>query len=319
VTPARADRLRPLLEALVRRCSSVERVSVDPVEFPRRYADPRDAEVVGLLASSLAYGRVGLFKPKIAAIVSALGPRPALTLTRLTAADARLLLEGFTYRFNVAADVAVLLLGMGRCLARRGSLEQVFLDGAIAGDWKQALTAFFESIVSVVDRREVRRELGPERGLRHLLPMGAGAHKRLNLFLRWMVRGPDEVDLGLWPRVNPALLVVPLDTHLARIARLLGLTRREDLSWRTALEVTAALRLVDPEDPVRFDFALCHLGMSAACPLRAGRATCAACLFNADCATGRRLVVRAPRVRRRTPTRAAGGGHFSHPSDETLG
>jgi endonuclease III len=98
-----------------------------------------------------------------------------------------------------------------------------------------------------------------------------------------MVRGPDGVDLGIWRGVPPSALVVPLDTHVARVARRLGLTRRKDLSWRTAEEVTAALRVADAEDPVRFDFALCHLGMSGHCPPRRDPGRCAACALAEEC------------------------------------
>ncbi len=123
------------------------------------------------------------------------------------------------------------------------------------------------------------------RGLRHLLPdpAGPGASKRWNLYLRWMVRGPDAVDLGLWHEVPASALVVPLDTHVHRVARALGLTARPDASWRTAEEITAALALLDPQDPVRYDFALCHLGMSGACPARRERARCEACVLGEEC------------------------------------
>jgi endonuclease III len=101
-----------------------------------------------------------------------------------------------------------------------------------------------------------------------------------------MVRGPDGVDLGLWRGVPASALVVPLDTHVHRVARALGLTRRQGASWRTAEEITAGLRAVDPEDPVRFDFALCHLGMSGLCPARRDASCCAACALQAACPAG---------------------------------
>jgi uncharacterized protein (TIGR02757 family) len=91
------------------------------------------------------------------------------------------------------------------------------------------------------------------------------------------------VDLGVWPGISSSVLVVPLDTHLARIARHLGLTDRRDMSWRTAEEITGNLRRLDPEDPVRFDFALCHLGMSGACPARRDRECCRVCLLRGSC------------------------------------
>ena len=98
-----------------------------------------------------------------------------------------------------------------------------------------------------------------------------------------MVRGPDGVDLGLWREVPPRALVIPLDTHVHRIGSFIGLTRRKDLSWRTAEEITAHLRHLDPEDPVRFDFALSHLGISGACPSRRDERKCAGCPLQPIC------------------------------------
>jgi uncharacterized protein (TIGR02757 family) len=132
--------------------------------------------------------------------------------------------------------------------------------------------------------------MGPARALDHLLPDASrgAACKRLLLYLRWMVRR-DDVDLGAWEGiVPPSALVIPLDTHVSRLSRLLGLTCRADLSWRTAEEITASLRRLSPEDPVRYDFALCHLGMSGACPARRSAERCRACPLAPACPTGRR-------------------------------
>jgi endonuclease III len=107
-----------------------------------------------------------------------------------------------------------------------------------------------------------------------------------------MVRGPDRVDFGIWKRVSTSQLIIPLDTHIARIARYLGLTRRKDSSWTTAEEITMSLRRVDPVDPVRFDFALCHHGMSGACPLNARLENCSACALLGACSRGNRVAAR---------------------------
>jgi uncharacterized protein (TIGR02757 family) len=124
----------------------------------------------------------------------------------------------------------------------------------------------------------------------HLLPgADSGAAKRLNLYLRWMVRGPDEVDLGAWRRVRPAQLIIPVDTHIARIAGLLGLCERRTVGWEMAEEITGSLRRLDPEDPVKYDFALCHYGMSGACPAAPVRTVCVACSLRSACRRGRKL------------------------------
>jgi uncharacterized protein (TIGR02757 family) len=275
-----------------------DRIAFDPVELPRRYSHPRDIEVAGLLSASMAYGRADLFKPKVESLLSAMGSSPAGFASELTPRRAGELLRGFVYRFNVGADLAVLLMGAGRALRERGSLEALFADQlSRRGNLRDALSGFTAALRQV-PLGPIRRQLGAVRGLDHLLPspLGPGAAKRLNLFLRWMVRGPDRVDFGIWRTVSPSTLLVPVDTHVGRIARHLGLTRRRDLSWKTAEEITASLRRVDPIDPVRFDFALCHHGMSGACPLAPRIQTCSPCLLNEVCLTGRRMLARRRRA-----------------------
>lgn len=289
LSAAQARRLKPLLDAFTEERPWVERLRADPLEFPRRYEDPRDQEVVGLLSASLAYGRADLFKPKIAAVLEALGPRPARAVRALTVAQAKARLGGFVYRFNVPADLAMLLLGMGRALERHGSLEALFLAGPV-DDWQAALAAFARGVRAAAPETEIVRALGPTRGLAHLLPSAeAGAAKRLNLYLRWMVRGPDGIDLGAWRRVRPAQLVMPVDTHVMRIAGWLGLTAKKTIGWATAEEITASLRRLDAEDPVRYDFALCHYGMSGACPQVPSAPNCRRCPLRSACQVGRRL------------------------------
>jgi uncharacterized protein (TIGR02757 family) len=292
LSPERAARLRKALGRLERLSPPRRRLPLDPVSLPHRYRNPRDVEVAGLLAASLAYGRADLFLPRVTRLLEAMGRSPAEFVRRLDPAGARALLSGFVYRFNVGADVAVLLLGMGRMLERRGSLEAGFLTAraAAGGDLHGALAGFVRELRDV-DVAAVERALGKTRGLDHLLPvpLGAGAAKRLHLFLRWMVRGSDGIDLGVWKRVPPSALLVPLDTHVARVAWRLGLVRRRTMGWAAAEDITRNLAVVDPMDPVRFDFLLCHHGMSGACPPRARAELCARCVLRPECSVGRRL------------------------------
>lgn len=296
----RAQRLLPLLAPFADPGRWARRIAFDPLEFPRRYSDPRDVEVAGLLASSLAYGRADVFRPKVAGLLEALGPRPGRAVQALTVQQAARMLDGWVYRFNLGADLAVLLLGMGELLRRHGSLDRAFGAGQTAvrserrpeagvegPALREALATFSSNLREAAPLREIVRAMGQPRAVQHLLPQG-GASKRLLLYLRWMVRGPDAVDLGVWRSVTPAELVVPLDTHVARVSRWLGLTRRKDLTWATALDVTTSLRHLDPKDPVRFDFALCHFGMSGACPARPEVENCRRCALRGECAVGRR-------------------------------
>jgi uncharacterized protein (TIGR02757 family) len=293
LSPARAARLAPLLDRFQRGFDAASRLAADPVEFPRRYADPGDAEVAGLLAACLAYGRADVFKRRLEEVLAAAGGAPAAFAERLARAPDAAPLAGFRYRFNREEDVAALLAAAGWLRLRHVSLGARFAElyreaaaRAPAEAWpiRSALALLARELRDAPPAREILARRGP-RGFRFLCPdpAGAGASKRWALYLRWMVRGPDGVDLGLWRGVPASALVVPLDTHVARVARCLGLTDRRDLGWRTAEEVTRALRLLDPEDPVRFDFALCHLGMSGRCPARRDPDRCAACPLAAAC------------------------------------
>lgn len=290
ISAHRALRLKPLLDRFADERPWGHRVAADPVELVHRYSKPRDVEVAGLLAAALAYGRADLFKPKVDGLLKQMGPSPAGFVADLTVARAAKLLDGFVYRFNLGTDLAVLLMGMGGVLRARGSLEALLVDGLGAGV-HAALAGFTAGLRDAAPADALVRRLGPVRGLHHLLPhpLGAGAAKRLNLYLRWMVRGPDAVDFGVWKQVPAARLIIPLDTHVQRISKLLGLTKRNDLSWRTAEDVTASLRLLDAGDPVRYDFALCHYGMSGACPATPVRANCVECPLRGECRVGRRL------------------------------
>jgi uncharacterized protein (TIGR02757 family) len=311
-TAAHAAALAPLLLRLDASLDRAARLAADPVELPRRYRHPADQEVAGLLAACLAYGRADLFKPILVRLLDQLGPSPAAAVDAFADAPSIDAFGWFRYRFNQPADLAALLAAIGHLRRRHGSLGARFaalFAGAGGGPaaLRPALAAFAGELRGAPPVARLLAGRGG-RGLRHLLPdaAGPGAAKRWNLYLRWMVRGPDAVDLGAWGGVPRAALVVPLDTHVHRVARRLGLTRRADAGWRTAEEITAGLRLVDAADPARFDFALCHLGMSGGCPARLTPAHCAACPLVSACrlASGaagsrRRPAPRSGRARRR--------------------
>lgn len=286
ISAKKAAALKPVLDSFVESRPWFDRVQADPIEFPHRYSDPRDIEVVALLSASLAYGRADLFKPKIASILDGLGSSPARAMAALDVKGAKALLEGFVYRFNLPADLGVLLLGIGATLNQYGSLEAAFLRGRTAS-WQATLAEFTRGIRKRAPEAKIVKALGPTRGLHHLLPSAeAGAAKRLNLYLRWLVR-KDEIDLGVWKQISPGELMIPLDTHVMRISRWLGFTERNTIGWKTAEEITASLRLLDGADPIRYDFALCHYGMSGACPVVPIVENCRECELRPWC-SGRR-------------------------------
>lgn len=245
------------------------------MSFVHRYDGADDREVVGLVASSIAFGNVGAIRASVARALGALGPRPSETVRTASRRELEERLEGFVHRIYRGPDLAALLSHAGEVRRREGSLGLSLARRLEeTGDLREALARL---------AAELR---GPDagRGLAHLVPdpRAGSACKRLLLYARWMCRPADGVDLGLWP-VSPSRLVIPVDTHIHRIAKNLGLTRRNDASWRTAEEITAQLRLLDADDPVKYDFALCHLGVSRQCPSRRDEEKCGACVLRPVC------------------------------------
>jgi uncharacterized protein (TIGR02757 family) len=170
------------------------------------------------------------------------------------------------HRWTRGTDLKALLWIM-RSMLQDGSIEEFFLKGydPTAADMASALDSF-SSRALAVDLRPAYRRVPTRPGVQYFFPRpsaGSGC-KRLNLFLRWMVRH-DAVDVGVWTRVSAAKLVMPLDTHVIRVGRCMRLTRRVSPGWKMAAEITASLRALDPDDPIRYDFSLCHLGMANAC------------------------------------------------------
>lgn len=286
--PRGAAVLKRRLEAVLAGHPSIERAALDPVSFPRRFLTagrPRpEIELVGLLAAMLAYGKLEVFTR----ITSDILQRADERLLDV-AQGRRKLREGWPgYRLSTGTEISRLVRAGGTVIAARGGLRESFLSGWRAShQLKDGLIALHTDLTDAA----LADGLGPiPRGLAHLLPDPAkgGAVKRWMMFTRWMVRPDDGVDLGLWPDVPPSALLMPLDRHISRISRHLGLTRRTTDDWKTAEEITAALRRLSPEDPVKYDFALCHLGISGTCTHGRSPEICAECELRDVCIAGRR-------------------------------
>lgn len=239
----------------------------DPVHRVRPFADPRDREVVGFCAAALAFGRVASVLQSIDTLLRILGPRPAEYVRSFDPSAAHPELRAMVHRWTTGTDLAALLWILRQMLETSGSIEAFFAAGLDEG--AVDITAALETFSA----RALAFDVGPVYGrlparpgvcLFFTRPSGGSACKRLNLYLRWMVRR-DAVDLGVWTRVRPSQLVVPLDTHVIRLGRCLRLTEYVSPGWKMAADITAALRRLDPVDPIRFDFALCHIGMMGAC------------------------------------------------------
>jgi uncharacterized protein (TIGR02757 family) len=248
---------------------NVEDSATDPVQFVHRAnPDPADREIVAFIAAGLAFGRVASVMASVGRVADVLGPRPAAYLRAFDPGREARALAPIVHRWIRGADLVALLLVLQAMLRDHGSLEGAFAAGhdPAAADVGPALDAFAARACAVDVRAAYGRAVPARAGYRYFFarPSAGSACKRLNLFLRWMVRR-DAVDPGGWTRVSPSQLVVPLDTHIIRLGRCLGLTRQATPGWKMAAEITAGLRALDPVDPVRYDFALCHLGMMKAC------------------------------------------------------
>jgi uncharacterized protein (TIGR02757 family) len=279
------QKLREPLERLYREFDYGARISRDAICFPHRYADPADRELVGLLSACLAYGRVDLFSAQLELVLAAMGPSPARFVREFDPPRDAVRFERFLYRFNRPRDVAAFCLAARDLLAGHGSLEQFFLAGYRETDPHvgPALERFARGFLDArLDAVFPRGRLS--RGYRHLFPLPStgGPCKRLHLFLRWMVRR-EPPDFGLWRRVSPAKLLMPIDTHIENMSRAVGLTRRRTRNWRMAEDITRRLAVLDPEDPVKYDFALCHKRMSGDCRGRRDPVVCPPCGLRAVC------------------------------------
>ena len=277
--------LRQPLERLYREFDYGARVELDAIRFPLRYADPRDRELVGLLTSCLAYGRVDLFSRELEGVLEGMGPSPAAFVAGFDPRRDASAFAGFWYRFNRPRDLVAFCLAARDLLARFGTLEKCFLAGdtIATGTIGPALERFARSFLEA-DLHDVFPGGRLSRGYRHLFPLPSvgGPCKRLHLFLRWMVRR-ESPDFGLWTSISPARLLIPIDTHIENISRSIGLTRRRSRTWKMAEEITARLAAIDAGDPVKFDFALCHKRMSGDCLDRRDARVCAPCGFKTVC------------------------------------
>ena len=244
--------------------------ALDPIQIVRRYERVDDREVVAFVAAGLAFGRVASVMASIEAVCAVLGPSPAEFVRSFDPARDSARLRPLVHRWTRGDDIAGLLLTLKTLIDEYGSLEAAFSQGLdpAAADVESALERF-SGRARAVDLRPVYGRARRNPGAHYFFsrPSTGSACKRLNLFLRWMVRR-DGVDPGGWTRVPASQLVVPLDTHTIRVGKCLRLTRRVSPGWKMATDITAALRQLDPIDPVRYDFALCHLSMMGACGFR---------------------------------------------------
>jgi uncharacterized protein (TIGR02757 family) len=264
----------------------------DPLSFCHRYPDPQDQEVVGLIAASFAYGNVKIILRNLAAIFGPMGDSPRQFVERFEAKRELARFAGFKHRFNDGRDLCALMLACQTMLREAGSLEAWFLQ------FQRPDAVDVSGMLSEATRALKELDYSPVFGAGGIpgdsyvpfffpSPASGSACKRLCMYLRWMVRPADGIDLGLWQGVSPAQLVIPVDAHIQRICGFLGFTSRKQADWRMAREITARLRELDPCDPVKYDFSLCHLGISEGCDGK-DLAACLRCPIAELCPGGNR-------------------------------
>ena len=240
------------LDDLYKKYNRRDFVHPDPLEFLYDYEDPHDREIVGLISSSLAYGRVRQILKSVHSIIDRMKPSPSIFLKRASLTSLLSTFSEFKHRFTTGEEIAFLLFDIKGVIERYGSLYNCFTAGLNDDDTVlPAVSRFVKELC--VERKRRFKSLIPS-------PTKGSACKRLNLFLRWMVRC-DGVDPGGWDRVPASKLIVPLDTHMHRISLSLNLTTRKQADMKTALEITDSFRMISPDDPVKYDFALTRLGI----------------------------------------------------------
>jgi len=260
----RRVKLKQIFEELYNRFNHRELIKPDPLQFVYQYTKPSDKEIVAFLSAALAYGRVEQIEKSLTNLFTRMGKSPSAFVENF---DKRGLkrLNGFKHRFTTGGDIADLLTLLKKVLKRYGSIQSFFVEGYSPNDKNiiPALTKFCDSLWKMYSKEQNGR---PSVGLKFLLagPAGGSACKRLNLFLRWMVR-KDDVDPGLWKSIDKAKLIVPVDVHIGRLSRILGLYSRKTVSLSAAVEITESFAQIEPADPVKYDFALSRIGITEGC------------------------------------------------------
>ncbi|QQS34883.1 MAG: TIGR02757 family protein [Ignavibacteriales bacterium] len=231
-------------------------IEPDPLQFLHLYKKENDIEVMGFLSSIFAYGNVKQILNTLNALNSFLQPVP---YKHIIALNSRYKIN-LKHRFYSEADVNALFILLNKTIKKHGSLKELFLNGYTSSDVnvKNGITNFSQYFLE-----EYLRLFGkPTHGIKFMFPSPekGSACKRMNLFLRWMVR-KDELDFGIWNEIPADKLIIPVDTHIAKISKHLKLTSQKNVSWKMAEEITHNLKKFDADDPVKYDFALCHIGM----------------------------------------------------------
>jgi uncharacterized protein (TIGR02757 family) len=253
------EKLKNYLETIYEQFHKPSFMRIDPLLCVHTFSNDNDIEACAFLASSIAYGRAEMIIRNVNLLLEMMEHEPSSFIMNTSLKEKKNRFKGFKHRFNTSDDIALLLECVRAIRLEHGSLETLFTDVPQRETIKENLDHYTFAIKKIA--RNVSKSVANTFDYLLPSPSSGSACKRLNMFLRWMVRDRDGIDFGLWKNVSPSSLIMPVDTHIARIATTLGFTKRTTADWRMAEEITGALRKFDNNDPVRYDFSLCRTGM----------------------------------------------------------
>ena len=246
--------LKEILDEAYDRFARPSFIELDPIRIPRAFTDRADAEVIGFLTATISWGQRKTIITNANKLVALMDHAPHAFVMNADATDLKHL-DRFVHRTFNGIDLVYFVRAIKHLYRSHGGIEEAFLERGSLGNMAEGIARFKQRFFSIEH---------PERTRKHVADPSRGSNaKRINMFLRWMVRPADRgVDLGLWKRITPADLMVPLDVHTGRVGRELGLLHRKQDDWKAVEELTSSLRAFDPIDPVKYDLALFGLGVS---------------------------------------------------------
>jgi uncharacterized protein (TIGR02757 family) len=254
------DEIHQLLDQKVKQYNHIEFIEKDPICIPHLFTKQQDIEIAGFFAAIFAWGNRTTIINKSKELLERMDNAPFSFCTQHQEKDLKKLLD-FAHRTFNDTDLLYCIEFFKKHYSKNESLENAFFYSESIGSInktsvvEQALTHFQDYFFSLED--------APARTKKHISsPVSGSTCKRLNMFLRWMVRKDKQgVDFGIWKKISPADLIMPIDVHVARVSRGLGIVKRTQTDWQTAIELTNYCRTLDSKDPVKYDFALFSLGV----------------------------------------------------------
>lgn len=231
--------------------------SKDPVWILHRFSDPQDIEIAGLITSAYAYGSVDQINNFVATILKRIGNKPYEFTINFQKRKDKKFLKGLYYRFNSEGDLINLFDSLNKNLTQYLSLKNLFLS-----NYKNGHENIIEALAGFTSALSFNTPKKNNKYYHYLLPNPSNGStcKRMNLFLRWMVR-KDDIDFGIWNEISTSKLIMPVDTHIGKISKKLKLVKRKSVDLKFAIELTNKLKQFDSIDPVKYDFSLCHIGI----------------------------------------------------------